>query len=86
VTLDVECSEPDDPMLEAAHHRSLRNRVLLSDGGECGCFHCLKAFDASEVTEWVNGGSTALCPRCHIDSLLSGRVDSIVPAFLRRMH
>jgi len=78
--------ESDDPMLEAAHHRSLRNRQLLSDGGECGCFYCLSTFNAGEVTEWVHDGSTALCPRCHIDSVLSGRVDSIVPAFLRRMH
>ena len=78
--------EVDDPILEVAHRRSLRNRQLLSDGGECGCFYCLSTFDASEVTEWVHDGSTALCPRCHIDSVLSSKVNSIVPTFLRRMH
>ena len=86
MTFEVECLEPGDPMLQAAHHRSLNNRQLLSDGGECGCFYCLNTFDAGEVTHWVHDGSTALCPRCHIDSVLSSKMDSIVPTFLRRMH
>lgn len=83
MTFKIASSEPGDPMPEAAHHRSLNNRQLLSDGGECGCFYCLSTFDAGEVTDWVHDGSTALCPRCH---MLSGRVDSITPAFLQRMH
>lgn len=75
-----------EPPLEAAHRRSFRNRQLLAEGGECGCFYCLKTFDASEVTAWVHGDSTARCPHCGIDTVLSSRTDSIAPAFLQLMH
>jgi hypothetical protein len=76
----------NEPILKAAHEHSMRNREVLAQGGECGCFHCLQTFDADEVIEWVDGGATALCPRCHIDSVLSSQTDPIDPAFLRRMH
>lgn len=36
----------------------------------CGCFHCESFFSPKEVTEWVDNGSTALCPRCGIDAVL----------------
>jgi NAD-dependent SIR2 family protein deacetylase len=72
--------------LNAAHRHSLNNRHLLASGGKCGCFHCLKMFDASDVTEWVHDDLTALCPRCGIDAVLSSKFDSIDPAFLHRMH
>jgi hypothetical protein len=72
--------------LKLAHRHSLKNRSVLVSGGECGCFHCLKTFDANEVTEWTNDGATALCPRCGIDAVLSSHVDPIDPVFLRRMH
>jgi hypothetical protein len=76
----------NEPALQAAHGRSIRNRALISAGGECGCFHCLKTFEAAEVIDWVDEGATALCPRCHIDSVLSSRTDPIDTAFLRRMR
>ena len=46
----------------------------------------MKTFDAGEVMESVNDGSTALCPRCGIDTVLSAKTDSIDPTFLQRMH
>jgi hypothetical protein len=76
----------DEPLLETAHRQSLRNRPLLSSGGACGCFYCLKTFDASEVVRWVHDDWTALCPRCGIDAVLSSKVCSITPAFLHSMH
>ncbi len=60
------------------------NRVLIEAGGPCGCFHCLKTFDAAEVMQWQ--GSTALCPFCHYDTVLSAQADPIDAAFLRRMN
>jgi hypothetical protein len=82
----LENSKPDNPTLDEAHLRSLNNRQVLAGGGKCGCFHCLATFDADQVTEWVDEGSTALCPRCHIDTVLSARADSIDQMFLRRMR
>jgi hypothetical protein len=76
----------NEPILKAAHEHSARNREIIAHGGECGCFHCLQTFDADEVTEWVNGGQTALCPRCHIDAVLSSQTDPIDHGFLKRMR
>jgi hypothetical protein len=39
----------------------------------CGCFHCLAVFPPSLVSEWIDEvddvGTTAMCPRCGIDSV-----------------
>jgi hypothetical protein len=74
------------PALKTAHHRSFRNRELITAGGPCGCFYCLSRFDASEVGEWVDEGRTALCPSCHIDAVLSGLADPIDLGFLLAMN
>jgi hypothetical protein len=77
----------NEPMLQAAHRHSLDNRQSLAGGGECGCFHCLRTFHASEVTAWGGrGASTAVCPYCHYDTVLSGAVDPIDAGFLRQMQ
>jgi hypothetical protein len=76
----------NDPILEAAHRHSFKNREVIQAGGDCGCFFCLKTFDALSVTKWTDDGQTALCPFCGIDSVLSVNVDSIDPSFLRQMH
>jgi hypothetical protein len=73
--------------LRAAHrHSSIhRDEVMASDA--CACFYCLKSFPPSEIGEWVDGGKTALCPRCGIDSVLgSASPYPLTPAFLRAMH
>jgi hypothetical protein len=76
----------DESLLETAHRQSLRNRPILASGGACGCFYCLKTFDASEVVQWVHDDWTALCPHCGIDAVLSSKACSITPAFLHSMH
>ena len=48
----------------------MRNRGTLT--GRCGCFHCLSTFVADCVTDWVDDGTTALCPVCGIDAVLPG--------------
>jgi hypothetical protein len=62
-------------LLEAHRHCSLhRNEVTSS--ALCGCFYCLATFAPSEITEWIDDcihgteGSTAICPRCGIDSVI----------------
>jgi hypothetical protein len=57
-----------------AHRESFNNRQhLLVYGGPCGCFYCLRLFEASAVGVWVGrGDATALCPHCHIDAVLPG--------------
>jgi hypothetical protein len=84
--LDREPLQQRQSRLRVAHGRSLHNRRLLDNGGRCGCFYCLKTFDAKDVTEWVDEGLTARCPYCGIDSVLSEKADPIHPWFLKRMQ
>jgi hypothetical protein len=72
--------------LHAAHGRSLHNFRLLANGGQCGCFHCLKTFEASKIVQWVDDGRTALCPHCSIDAVISEYADPIHPEFLTKMY
>ena len=76
--------------LEAAHRHSSSHReeVLASD--LCGCFYCRKTFVPSEIRKWIperDGGETALCPRCGIDSVIGSRAGfAITKEFLREMN
>ncbi|QQS23291.1 hypothetical protein IPM19_01865 [bacterium] len=39
---------------------------------EFGCYYCAKIYrlDEHPIREWVDGGYTALCPVCGIDSVI----------------
>jgi hypothetical protein len=70
----------------AAHKCTIRHHTEVMASAKCGCFHCLSVFSPQEIVKWVDGGLTALCPRCVIDSVLpeaSGHPISI--EFLRQM-
>ena len=72
--------------LEALHRLSARNRDAVQGDRECGCFHCLRTFKASAVTDWApesDGGEvTALCPFCGIDSVLPAREGHSIDAVM----
>ena len=74
--------------LNAAHNGAYLNRRAIEESARCGCFSCKKTFAPSEVVEWTDGGQTAPCPKCRIDSVLA---DKSVPRaadedFLRQMR
>ncbi len=52
-----------------AHSHSSHNLEEVQKSPNSGCFHCLKLFSSSEVTEWLADG-TVICPYCDIDSVL----------------
>lgn len=66
----------------------------MSPDSQCGCFYCGSRFAAGEVDDWsvnLQGGFTALCPRCGIDSVLVAKsVESLGakfgPELLRQMR
>ncbi len=43
---------------------------------------------AAEINEWVDDDTTALCPKCGIDSVIGSASEYPVenPAFLNAMH
>lgn len=49
---------------------SLRNRGEIERSKLCGCYCCAAVFDAEEIVEWVDGGMTAVCPRCTTDAVI----------------
>ena len=52
----------------------------------CGCFYCLTVFRPDEITWWVDGEMTAVCPHCSIDSVIgSASGYPLTPEFLTRM-
>ena len=54
--------------------RSMNNRGALLDSKECGCFFCLKIYDPTQITTWLNE-ETALCPYCNVDAVIPESYD-----------
>ncbi|GAB3357535.1 hypothetical protein GCM10027430_26920 [Lysobacter tyrosinilyticus] len=66
----------------AAHTKSSNHREEIESSPLCGCFYCLETFPSSAIEDWVDwpegtpeelelsAGTTALCPRCGIDSVI----------------
>jgi len=60
----------------AAHRHSASHRAEVESSDVCGCFYCCELFSPAEIEEWIDeveegkGGTTALCPRCGIDSVV----------------
>lgn len=54
-----------------AHEFSINNKEQLLKDDQCGCFYCLRIFNPSEITEWIDDtAGTALCPYCGVDSII----------------
>ena len=51
-----------------------------------GCFYCKCIYSPSKIKEWIDGGETALCPKCGIDSVLPGFYGLVSPEFLQSMY
>ena len=56
--------------LDKAHKYSSNHRHELEKDNICGCFFCLKIYNPIEIEEWTDGGKTAICPKCDIDSVI----------------
>ena len=55
----------------SAHEFCRNNMPALEKDSKCGCFYCLKIFDPSEITDYVQDTEgSAICPYCGIDSVI----------------
>jgi len=72
-----------------AHQFSSNHRPQIESSELCGCFYCLSIFKPTEVREWINeqqGGETAICPKCGIDSVIGSHAGfPITKEFLSAM-
>jgi len=69
-------------ILKAVHRRCTKHRDEINQADACGCFYCQKLFHPSEIREWTDQGTTALCPHCGIDSVLPSTEDHPVSELL----
>ena len=53
-----------------AREFSVHNRQALSSDQACGCFFCLRIFDAKEINWLDETDDTAMCPHCGIDAVI----------------
>jgi hypothetical protein len=53
---------------------SFKNKDEIISSEICSCFYCLAKFTPNEINEWVDEGSTAICPKCGIDSVVPGDI------------
>lgn len=73
--------------VEEAHRYSSGHRAEIEASIECGCFYCLKRYPPLDIAEWIDQGSTALCPRCGVDSVIgSASGIHLSESFLERMR
>ena len=56
--------------LDKAHKYSSNHRPELEKDNICGCFFCLRIYNPKEIKEWIDSGTTAICPKCDIDSVI----------------
>lgn len=49
---------------------SMKNRHVVEQSTNAGCFHCCKIFLVSEITKYTDQNKTCLCPLCEIDSVV----------------
>ena len=64
------------------HRRQIEASTLV------GCFYCLSVYPAAQLRTWIDGGNTAVCARCDVDSVLGDALlgGSIKRHFLEKMQ
>jgi hypothetical protein len=71
----------------AARPHCRKNIAELNRSEKCGCFYCLRMFPPSEIENWCDGGETALCPHCGVDSIIASASGfELTPQLLEMMH
>jgi hypothetical protein len=77
--------------LRNAHNGSASHKDEIINRTVCGCFYCENLFFSTEIEQWYvedrrgTGGETAICPKCHIDAVLSDRFPIFDKKFLSAM-
>lgn len=79
--------EPNSPDIVAAHKHVTRNRDEVTASETCGCAYCQITFKPTQIERWTDGGQTALCPACGIDSVIGSAAGyPLTPDFRASMH
>ena len=52
---------------------TFKNRELISEATYCGCSFCKEVFTPDKIEKWVDGGETAVCPFCGMESVIGSK-------------
>jgi 5-methylcytosine-specific restriction endonuclease McrA len=55
------------------HKKASFHRYEIFHSEHCSCFSCGRTFSPAQIVEWTDKNLTALCPHCHMDSVLPSR-------------
>lgn len=71
--------------LESAHATTTNNRRALENSEIACCFYCCRkwVYGTPPIKEWIDGGATAMCPFCGIDTVIPGNPPK---TFLKELH
>lgn len=64
-----------EAQLKKLHTYSSHNKNLIDVSEKCYCFYCKSVVDAKEITEFLDNGQTAKCPKCKIDAIIPDAID-----------
>jgi len=53
-----------------AHAHSANHRDEIEASTIIGCFYCCKTSAPSLIEQWIDDDTTAMCPKCGIDSVI----------------
>jgi hypothetical protein len=56
--------------IEEIYDMSFKNSDILMHYPSVACFSCESVYPYEEVVVWTDGGLTAICPHCSIDSVI----------------
>ena len=68
-------SYEEEAELKKLYAYSSNNKDMIAISDKCYCFYCRESFESGEVTDFSDGGKSALCPRCGIDSVIPDSID-----------
>ena len=72
--------------MKESHKHSSNHRAEIEASSTCGCFYCLSFFPPKNIENWIDNETTALCPKCNIDSVIGDSYKTISPKFLKEMQ
>lgn len=80
-------SETNDNALTHAHGHTMHNRKEVESSQFCYCISCQTFFRPSEIDDYADGGTTAICPYCGCDAVIGEACGiKLTDELLDRLH
>ena len=73
--------------LNEVHHHTIYNREEIEKSDTIYCISCQERLTPSEITEFVDEGTTGLCPHCGMDALIGDACGiKLTDTILKRLY